>query len=267
MPLQRPVSIFDAEFPSVDLVAEVGARCTVGKGKPSITGAATMMVQDYTTGTGANSVTKPAVIMFRDKKTKRFEHAGGGCDDVGKPPAGEAPHVTAGRETREETRNMFRFSEGTTSGMPSVRIGEYLVLYTKLKTPSGGTPIKASAFNHNYKLLEKASGVPYSWKEMDEMRRVYLDDLVAAGIDDKRPELNGNRHLATVDTGGEPIIIRNRDAKAIREVTTAVLRKLGTPGNPAAVVLNYNDNFNPTSHGGYHDKDKVWLKGTHVYYA
>ena len=190
-----------------------GADCA-GDKWPKSTGACVMLFVDYKG--------KPCIILFQDYSTKRYEHAGGGCDPK------EDPAVAAARELREETGNLFHMDPDLLKSLPMAQTGEYRGFAVKL-TVNGG--YHRADFRTNMQKILK--GKPsHSWKEMGDMCYVALSTLLNTGL------LSSNLKTGdfpTFDVDGQPIVFRNRDAAILR---TLWLSKTSVPGPeiPAMVL-------------------------------
>lgn len=126
-----------------------------------ITGAGVLLIEENYHGRG------PAVILFRDRFTKRYNDGGGARD------AGENIFDTARRELKEESCNLFRLTRASVATAEHVQHGPYVGFFIFVRSNNG---IQSKSYFKNLKELQRI-GAPKEWRETDNMKRVYLADI------------------------------------------------------------------------------------------
>ena len=180
-------------------------------------GAGIILIENYRNHSKTRQ--EPAVILFRDVQTGKFTDLGGRQDN------NEPLNVTASREAKEESCNLFKFDPNFLAGMPSYKHFNYVCYFMGLQGP-----IESSWYNHNRDLLSTRN-VPREFKETDQMVRFYISDL--RQIINQQGDLTG----VTDANGNTGLVIEGR--------TKACIREYLIKGNqlPPFVKLNQNTNF------------------------
>ena len=137
-----------------------------------------------------------AVLLFRDKKTGRFMDAGGSSDK------GERMETCASRELKEESLGLFD-------------IDIFAANKQKISLSSGYSAFIVPVRHHrstrenylkNLSLIASREGLPYYMKETDDVRRFFLDDLLAYGT--AGPTLGTSAPFGTFATAGTSTYFR-----------------------------------------------------------
>ena len=216
-------------------------------GGPRTSGSAVAVFEDYKKTPKDQS--HLAVVLFRDKKSKKYEHGGGGCD-----PREEA-HLAGKRELLEESRNLLRIPSGKVQSAPFQMTGQYRVHAIKVAPGI----IRRRDFEHNVNAIEKAvpsNSTGKSWREMDKMCRVYIFTLLEDGF----LSLGNGEDFKTHDTDGNPVTIRDRDS-------IVLLKLLRGDGNRpsiftlGALKMKRDNNYIPQNN------EPLFLWGTRQYYV
>ena len=233
-------------------VPDVGTYCDPAGG-PRTTGSGVCLFEDYRPNAGTPR--NLACILFNVRKANppRLEHGGGGCD---KPDGSEPAWMTAKRELREESANLFRIPSAAMKVAAYEMEGQYRVYAIKVSPDV----VKRRDFDANVKTIQTAyakynKSVPHEWREMDRMVRVYVDTLRADGIDKY-----GTKNFRTHDTDGNPVTIRDRDCSALLKLLNGAGGRPPAVDNMAEVPLKRDDNYKP-------EKGLEFLKGTVQYFG
>jgi 8-oxo-dGTP pyrophosphatase MutT (NUDIX family) len=135
------------------------------------TGAGVLLVETYRG--------RPAVLLFRDRRTGKYTDPGGGRD------AGEDALACAAREATEESLGLFRISRADLAALARDTPHRVLELdrpphrYTSVVVPVSG--VRRTAFRTNLALTRAhAAQLPDMWNESDDMTRFYVADLLRA---------------------------------------------------------------------------------------
>lgn len=151
-----------------------------------------------------------AVILFQGRDGS-YAEGGGGVD------AGETPLQAAARELKEESRGLFRLAPRSLHG-PAATIGggRYVVFCARVVGPRGHG-IRRADYEANMREIDAVAGVPACWRETVAMTRVFVGDLVAAGLAGVRP----GAQLRVPDVYGRTVRVHQRAAAALRKLLAA----------------------------------------------
>ena len=244
---------------------------------------------------------------YYDKKTKQTyltafavkDYNGNFSFPGGRVDKGHTEEISAAKELREETLNMFNFSskiyesadyiELPTSGRPY----RGYVLYVRGKEITTKNNIMYPIFNkiyyNNKKTIKSNNSSDIHWSETTELTRISIKQLAtdlglisADHIDQTNltdttnppnplnppnqlkqlkqlKQLNPTK-LETVDIYSNKIIINERDTKFIKSVfSNNIIDPLTLSTNLTQHTLNYNSNYKPKEHFDF-------LNGTTCYW-
>lgn len=198
-----------------------------------------------------------AFIFFRDRKSG--EYADGG----GKKDKNESDKDCAVRELKEETLNTFRLSTKSLDETHSVIKGPYKIYFV-----ATDTSIESKYYNHNHKIINSHSNVPYEWRETDGFNRIFVKDLVDHFMNPNFVRLN--------DTKGNPIKLQPKVYSAMRIATMGTIGSfvnvygitqqyyIQNPvifNNIPVIQMKLNKKYTPRHHKGY------FLNNTICYYT
>lgn len=131
----------------------------------TISGAGVILIENYTKG--YNKKRGPAVILFRNRKTKRYGDGGGGRDN------GEDIHDTARRELKEESCGLFRLTRKLIATSPYADHGSYIGFFVPIFSKNG---IQSTQYRKNMDELKRVKASD-EWQETDDMKRIFVLDL------------------------------------------------------------------------------------------
>ena len=218
---------------------------------------------------------------YYDKKTKQTyltafavkDYNGNFSFPGGRVDKGHTEEISAAKELREETLNMFNFSskiyesadyiELPTSGRPY----RGYVLYVRGKEITTKKNIMYPIFNkiyyNNKKTIKSNNSSDIHWFETTELTRISIRQLAidlgliqselieSSDLTNQPDPLNqpNPTKLETVDIYSNKIVINERDTKFIKSVfNNNIIDPLTSSTNLTQHTLNYNSNYKPKEH-------------------
>ncbi len=208
---------------------------------------------------------------YYDKKTKETyltvfavkDYNGNFSFPGGRVDKGHTEEISAAKELREETLNMFNFSskiyesadyiELATSGRPY----RGYVLYVRGKEIITKNNIMYPIFNriyyNNKKSIASNNNSDIHWSETTEITRISIKrlatDLGFIKDPDNKTEQNDSGLLNTVDIYSNPIQINPRDTRFIKSIFDSnLIDPYRQQTNLTQHTLNYNSKYKPKEH-------------------
>jgi hypothetical protein len=164
-------------------------------------GAGLVVVENYNNHKGRQ---EPAVILFQSHRGL-YQDLGGTIDKSDmkhKSPTA----FTACREAKEESRNTISITNAKHLGRTFVTIYKYRAYFVGIKSGL----FFSKKYDYNKKILDN-SKISRVWKETVDVQRFYLSDLIAAGININKGNLN------VTSAQGKMCIIGGRAKAILRE--------------------------------------------------
>jgi len=191
---------------------------------------------------------KPVKNHPHNKYKYVYEEGGGGKDP------GEKPWITAARELKEESCNLFRLDKNKVQSCPSILFRGYICYSVNIESDKG-------IFSKNYYFNrdkiknwhKNFKNVPHEWRETDNMTRIPLSSFMTNdGKPNSRLKVSGD--FKVNDINGKTIYIEGRCKRCI----LASIEK-GTIFTAPIFKLRFESSFD-------YNKSPAYLKGTKTYY-
>ena len=171
------------------------------------------------------------VLLYFNKHTGGWELPYGKESRIDTCPAD-----TARRETVEETNNMFHFKADVCSDSTKVTFNNKDIAYVvRVVGPGGG--LQTKFFEENARVLH-ANHAPGDFREMSDITRVSIDDLICAdllSLSSSKPP-----NFSVTDVYGKHITITGFHARFIRDAINANLHS-SAPIHKLRLVESWDD--------------------------
>jgi hypothetical protein len=171
------------------------------------------------------------VLLYFNKHTGGWELPYGKESRIDTCPAD-----TARRETVEETNNMFHFKADVCSDSTKVTFNNKDIAYVvRVEGPRGG--LQTKFFEENARVLH-ANHAPGDFREMSDITRVSIDDLICAdllSLSSSKPP-----NFSVTDVYGKHITITGFHARFIRDAINADLHS-SAPIHKLRLVESWDD--------------------------
>jgi hypothetical protein len=194
---------------------------------------------------GRTRATCQTVLLFLNKHTGVWEMP------YGKESRSDTcPADNARRETVEETKNLFHFPAHVYSSKVTHN-NKDIAYVVRVEAPRGG--LQTKLFKENERVLS-ANGAPGDFREMSDVTRVDIDDLISAHLLSLRSEKPPD--FGVTDVYGKHITIKGFHARFIRDAINSRLF-VSAPVHK----LKYVDHWDDRRHGN----TRPFLNGTKSY--